>query len=66
MLEVHVNPRDVVSVPTDSNWQKVRCCRYKVVDVIDQPYSTAVLDVDGSRDDDEHFTDIDLGFDWED
>lgn len=33
LLEVHVNPRDVVSVPTDCNAQKVRVCRYKVVAV---------------------------------
>lgn len=39
LLEVHVNPRDVVSVPTDCNWAKVRCCRYVVVDTIDAPYS---------------------------
>jgi hypothetical protein len=26
-----VNPRDVVSVPTDSKFQKLRCCRYEVV-----------------------------------
>ena len=32
-LEVHVNPRDVVSVPTDCDAQKVRVCRYRVVDV---------------------------------
>lgn len=67
VLEVHVNPRDVVSVPTDCNWQKVRCCRYTVVDVKDVPYSSAVLDTDGSRDDDDHFVgeyedDGDLGF----
>ncbi len=44
LLEVHVNPRDVVSVPTDCDWAKVRCCRYTVVDTIDQPYTTPVLD----------------------
>lgn len=43
MLEVHVNPRDVVSVPTDSDWAKVRTCRYRVVRVIDNPYSVAVV-----------------------
>lgn len=32
VLEVHVNARDVVSVPNDSA-QKVRCCRYKVARV---------------------------------
>lgn len=29
-VETYVNPRDVVSVPTDCNAQKVRVCRYKV------------------------------------
>lgn len=41
VLEVKVNPRDVVSVPTDCNAQKMRTCRYTVVSVTDQPYSTA-------------------------
>jgi len=31
VVEVHVNPRDVVSVPTHSNWEKMRVCRYTVV-----------------------------------
>lgn len=53
VLEVHVNPRDVVSVPTDCSWAKVRTCRYKVVDVIDAPYSTGVLDYDGDDLDDD-------------
>lgn len=29
-FEVHVNPRDIVSVPTDGSGEKVRVCRYKV------------------------------------
>lgn len=33
LLEVHVNPRDVVSVPNDSSWSKVRCCRMRIVAV---------------------------------
>lgn len=41
-VKVLVNPRDVVSVPTDSNWAKVRCCRYKVIDVIDAKVPSAV------------------------
>lgn len=32
-LEVHVNPRDVVSIPRDSGQRKMRCCKYKVVKV---------------------------------
>lgn len=42
-LEVHVNPRDVVSVPTDSNWAKMRVCRYVVVDTADQAYASPVV-----------------------
>lgn len=33
VLEVHVNPRDIVSVPNDSNGQKVRSCRYYVAGI---------------------------------
>lgn len=32
-VKVLVNPRDVVSVPTDCNGQKMRVCRYKVVEL---------------------------------
>lgn len=35
VLEVHVNPRDVVSIPRDANYRKMRCCKYKVVKVRD-------------------------------
>lgn len=40
VVKVLVNPRDVVSVPTDCGWQKMRVCRYKVAAVIDNPVST--------------------------
>ena len=43
VLEVHVNPRDVVSVPTDSDAAKVRCCRYRIVSEIEVPYSEPVV-----------------------
>lgn len=33
VLEVLIDPRDVVSVPTDCDAQKIRTCRYKVADV---------------------------------
>lgn len=38
-LTVRVDPADVVSVPTDYNGQKMRCCRYEVLEVIipDEP-----------------------------
>lgn len=43
VLEVKVNPRDVVSVPTDCNGEKMRVSRYKVVRVLDQKYGQPVI-----------------------
>jgi hypothetical protein len=40
LLEVEVNPADVVSVPTDYNSSKMRVCKYKVLGVVDQEHST--------------------------
>ena len=37
-----VNPRDVVSVPTDSKFQKLRCCRYEVVSEFDSIFDKIV------------------------
>lgn len=42
-LEVHVNPSDVVSVPNDHSYQKMRVCRYRVVGEISEPYTEVVL-----------------------
>lgn len=36
VVEVHVNPRDIVSVPTDAGGAKVRVCKYTVVRVADE------------------------------
>lgn len=41
LLKVRVNPRDVVSVPTDCNAQKVRVCRYEVLETIDHKIESA-------------------------
>lgn len=40
MLEVEVNPADVVSVPNDLN-EKIRVCKYKVLGVVDRKHSDA-------------------------
>lgn len=48
-LKVIVNPRDVVSVPTDCNWAKMRVCRYKVAEVISSQVDSFI---DPSWDDD--------------
>ena len=39
-LKVKVNPRDVVSVPTDASFQKMRVCRYTVLGVVERPVET--------------------------
>ena len=38
VLEVHVNPRDIVSVPTDCGARKMRVCRYRVVREVTAEY----------------------------
>jgi hypothetical protein len=42
MLEVEVNPADVVAVPVDYNQAKMRVCRYKVLGVVDKENSDDV------------------------
>ena len=37
-----VNPRDVVSVPTDHKFQKLRCCQYEVVAEFDSIFDKVV------------------------
>lgn len=39
VLEVHVNPRDIVSVPTSDNGDKVRACRYKVIGELSEDFT---------------------------
>jgi len=55
LLLVKVNPRDVVSVPTDSNAAKVRVSRYEVQSVYDrpEPIQQAVYDDEPEWEDDE-------------
>lgn len=51
LLTVEVNPRDIVSIPTECNAQKMRVSRYKVVDVCDGPDNSVVRDYDDEWDD---------------
>lgn len=50
MLEVEVNPADVVAIPTDYNQSKMRVCKYKVLGVVTTPFdpSRALRVVDSS------------------
>jgi len=43
VLEIHINPRNIVSVPHDERAQKMRVCMYFVVGPVDKKYEEAVL-----------------------
>ena len=43
ILTVKVNPADAVSVPSDSDCQKIRVCRYLVVATESQDFDSAVF-----------------------
>jgi hypothetical protein len=42
LVLVEIDPADVVSIPTDCNFQKLRTCRYKVVSEYERPLSEQV------------------------
>jgi hypothetical protein len=42
-VAVKVNPRDVVSVPTDSGDEKVRVCRYEVLRIASEEYAAPTI-----------------------
>jgi hypothetical protein len=44
IISMKVNPRDVVSVPTDCSAEKMRVCKYEVVDTVKGPYDEALLE----------------------
>ena len=60
LIEVHVNPRDVVSVPTDCSSQKMRVCRYVIVGPVTDEYSEPVLD--NYIEDEDDFDDFPEGY----
>lgn len=43
MLEVEVNPADVVAIPVDYNNAKMRVCKYKVLGVVTTPFDEATV-----------------------
>jgi hypothetical protein len=42
LVLVEINPADVVSIPTDCNFQKLRTCKYKVVGEYERPLEEAI------------------------
>jgi len=60
LIHVEVNPIDVVSVPNDYNGQKMRVCKYKVVDVCETEQHTPIQDdIYNHSEDDEDYDDED-------
>lgn len=43
ILEIKVNPKNVVSIPVDYNNQKGRCCGFKVLSVVENPHKNDTL-----------------------
>jgi hypothetical protein len=54
VLKVKVDPADVVSIPEDCHAQKLRCCRYKVLSVVETPTRDVIDHDDDDYDDDDH------------
>lgn len=60
IMEVEINPADVVSIPTDCNFQKLRTCKYKVVAEHELPLTSPVY---ASRFETDQDDDVDI---WSD
>ena len=63
LVLVEINPADVVSIPTDCNFQKLRTCKYKVVGEYERPLEEAFYP---SRYETDHDDDVDLWSDDDD
>lgn len=62
ILTVKVNPRDVVSIPEDCAFQKLRCCRYEVLATTVKEIDATTYDYDDDDypDDDDYYDDEDF------
>lgn len=59
VLIVKVNPADVVSVPTDCECQKLRTCRYEVVDLYNGPLRSTIADDENLYQDEDEYGETD-------
>ena len=55
ILQVKVNPADVVSVPLDANTMKVRCTSYEVISIYDGPLPSTVYSNEQDREEEDNF-----------
>lgn len=59
VLTVKINPRDIVSVPDDSYFQKLRVSRYEVISEIDHEFTGHLWDDSDTDEDDDEYLDYD-------
>ena len=64
-MVVEIDPQDVVSVPNDCDCQKLRTCKYKVVDHFKTKMPDTICDeyYDDSEDEDYDKESYDAGYD---
>jgi hypothetical protein len=61
LVLVEIDPADVVSIPTDCSFQKLRTCKYKVVSEYERPLTEPLYQSRYNTDDDD-----DVDREWED
>ena len=82
LVLVKINPRDVVSVPTDCDAQKLRVCRYEVLEEVQEKVDRVLWDFDPNGEDfdpeydedesdlwddeDDDWDSYESGYDWSD
>lgn len=66
LVLVKINPRDVVSVPTDCDAQKLRVCRYEVLEEVQEKVDRVLWDFDPNGEDFDPEYDEDEGILWDD
>lgn len=62
ILTVEIDPSDVISVPYDSNAQKLRCCRYRIVGVAEHKHEVFTYGDTGCPECGSDLWDEDLGY----
>lgn len=60
---VEVNPKDVVSVPNDENYKKLRTCAYRVIEDYDMPITDTYYQSNWKEYDDDHDYEDDYDYD---
>ena len=58
LIEVKVNPKDVVAVPTDYNGTKMRVCKFEVMAVCEKIRTESVYNIEAETDDDLDYDDF--------